>query len=239
MKNMNSTRGVRQVAAAALLCVLVGAGVQAGTVFFDDATRGPSETLLVGVVTITCNGAGQPATLFGTGLGLDAGIGPICEVDREIIWPAGSASPNSDHRESGILLTVDGWINSVTIVPQFRVSSSTQGPLPDRLPFQFLTLPPSPHYVFVPTNVSLITLDLSLYESPTFYLDITANFGEAQYFAEFKSQHPAEDLTFQFGATIVSMDYTPVPEPSVFSFLLLGSLAVWFGRRKLMVRRRL
>jgi len=141
------------------------------------------------------------------------------------------SNASSDSREGGIQLTVGGRINSVTIMPQFRIFSSTQGQLFDRLPFEIKTTSSSPNYVLLPTNASPFTIDLSLSDSPDLRLDIASDFGEAMCFYDYRMQHPSEDLTFQFGITILSVDYTPVPEPGTVGFLGIGILAFLCVRR--------
>src|SRR4051812_30663672 len=122
-------------------------------VFFNDASRGPANSLSVGGVTITGSNLfnrGQPATVVGIGLG-SARVGPMEFIDRQEHYLSGSTTPMSPWPMEGLLLAVTGQINSVVLQPYFAIVGSDEAVF---LPFDISYCARIPGMA---TNVSYLT----------------------------------------------------------------------------------
>jgi hypothetical protein len=258
MMLMNANFRVDSVAKVVLWMVLILVGASAapgGTVNFGDANRGPSDSLYINGITISgessfwTNGIGwtpQPgpvSTKSGSGLGGSA-VGPIDSVDGQVHYAAGDSSPDWQSFETlDLNVDVTNMINSITIVPHFTVLGSSG---PGILPFTFHLIPSGAggfgdHQIRTTDLESQLSFQVSYYDGPDFPYFITSqisawsaidgpNIGTEIY--EYRQQHLTEDLTFQFGFTIESMDYSVIPEPSATALfgVALVSFAVYKSR---------
>jgi hypothetical protein len=232
----------------ALTFILGGTVSSAVTVYFNDANLGPADTLQIGGVTVT---GGQLATVSGLGLGKDNGIGPAGEFDQQMYFPAGQVGPETDMNSGVLQLNVEGVINSVTIVPYFSIFSGSGVLISDTLAFGITAWWGGTPSGFPQVNIaqSSIGQPITLYPSysnppPATTLvqfQIASDFGEFNdYFLGYRMQHQSEEQTYQFGITVVSLDYTPVsnpgtvtfvPEPSAITFLGVGLIGLLFARQ--------
>lgn len=214
-------------AATAACLVFSASGLHGDTVSFNDATRGPADALQIAGVTITGynntgGDAGQPATLLNYGLGVDNGVGPVSEIDRQQYFSlafAGGFIPASDSGVvEGLTLQVDGTINSITVQPEFRIYSQDGTLLPGTLPFSIYcygnnpgSAGPHDEYDYLSgTNPVTISPNFSV---GSISIDITDGAGEYSNFQSYLATLSGNE-TFQYGVSILSLDYTPVPEPS-------------------------
>ena len=224
-----------------LLFILSASAVNGVTVNFGDATLGPSDSLQFGGVTVT--GSGQVATVAGYGLGSTA-LGPADEVNNEIQYlPTQGAyrSPNSVQWE-GVSFSVDGYFNSITILPVFRAYTDTGVLLPDQSNFWIL------FNNWNGTSSQSQYIDLSSGNSITFFNDVSLRKFSSFSIAVFLD-HPdlgtstlpysgtdlTEGVNVEEGFTVQSLDYTlttPTPEPTTFALMGLGFGAVLILRRK-------
>lgn len=204
----------------------------ADTVYFNDADRGPSSTLQIGGITVSPwvfgdNGLGQPATVLGVGLGIDGGIGLIHEVNGGMHYAAGQEQADWGSYETGIHLAGDDTIdtiNSVTLMPVFRIFSGLGTLLPDQLNFEmFFVYQPGGNYRGLsPPYTNPITFELLNSPHKDVFINITADFGQSIHFNEYRMAHLQDELTLEYGVTILSLDFTPVAEPSVVSLLVMA-----------------
>jgi len=238
---------VRQLLAVAVLIGVLGASsAHAVTVYFNDATRGPADTLQIGGVTVSDyygSGAGQVSTLAGLGLGVFNGIGTMGQTERQETYSANPPQntyydPSSSTAAGALQFNVDGIINSITVVPNFSLIQSDGSVVPvDQVPnFQIFS---SMLLGFATLNGNSplstpVTLDGqfggALYGSA--YLINEADFNPDVPIClagpdgnEFDTlRDPSQTQIFQMGFTVLSLDYTPVstPVPEPGSGLLLG-----------------
>ena len=214
-----------------LLCFFSSS--QALVINFDDASYGPSETLDINGVSISTFGApdGQPATVSGYGLGSSM-IGPIYSVDRLESYNSSTLLPSL---REGLSFSVDGIINSITILPYFSIMDSGET---TQLPFEIGFTPIYEnaitfiHYLGVdPADQSLLTINLyndDIFQVHSLDITITSDFGEFLYFRDYLEEHP-DPVTFQYGFIVKSLDYTPTyptPEPSIVLFFVVCLLAL-------------
>jgi hypothetical protein len=222
-----------------MLALMLGStAANAVTVYFNDADRGPSDVLQIGGITITDLGTGtpgQPNTVLGVGLGLDMGIGPVGEDYQQAHWSADQQSYDSFIGGDGLLLSVDGWINSVTILPVLKIYSGSGDlmPIPSDLNLEFSTSFLFGGSPIVPASGSAPVTLSALFESTpsTFYLTPQMNSDPSSWFSSYRQDHFAEEQTLQWGFTVLSVDYTPVPEPGVIAFLASGLVGLLCARR--------
>ena len=221
------------------LALIIGlTNANAITIRFDDADRPPSDTLNVGGVTVTggtWGGPGRPATTLGFGLGSDS-LGSSFAIERVEHYPSGSLFRDDLSSES-LRLTVDGVINSITIMP--RISVFETGKSLD-LSFEILPAWDSPDriYTTVECNGTSTTI---LNRTPASGVDliIASDFGEYLHFLEYRESRGLPDETLVFGFSILSLDYTPVPDTAnsawllgigIFGIVCAGRSRGWFAR---------
>lgn len=234
----------------ALICIFLNGSANAITVYFDNANRGPSDTLQIGGITISgltpWGPTGQPATVAGAGLG-SATVGPINSVDWQVHFAQGSFGDTSV--SEGLRFSVDGVINSITIVPYYSLLGSEE-PLQFSFPIMidprtfgsggvtylspdwFNAATPYPSeitYNWAFRNGDISSFDINLIPASEWG---TPNVILYDYLAA--NNFP--DATFQFGFTIESLDYTPAPEPGTLSLAGLG-LCGWLGSKLKLSRR--
>jgi hypothetical protein len=207
------------------------------------------DELFVGGATITGSSwtglSGQPTTVQGLGLGSST-IGAGSSIDRQLHFSAGSFSPDLDLSE-GLSLSVNGRINSVTLVPEFTVVGT--GEIID-LPFQAMLIPLAhtpglpgtgplmPNWItFNPSDSAGITYT-GLFGSDnisSFTINLTQAGDPVIGLYSFLEDRGFSDVTVQYSVRITSLDYSPsiasVPEPTAFSLMGLGLLALGWKRR--------
>ena len=139
-------------------------------------------------------------------------------------------------------LSVDGYINSLTVVPDITIYSSTRGVISssDKPAFQITTFfSPSPDRLIGAVPLLLFptfqpaTFGSSVDIRPMSYsplqvfssvdFTIAGNYGEEYFLTPYRLQHMDESLTFELKLRILSVDYTSVPDSS--SCVLCVSLA--------------
>jgi hypothetical protein len=230
------------------LALMLGSPVaDAVTVYFNDADRGPADTLQIDGVTVT---GGQLATVAGLGLGKDNGIGTDGEFDEQMHFSSGQVGPDTDTKPGLLQLNVDGVINSITIVPNFSILSGSGTLMPDTLPFGIVSYWGGTPSGFPQVNIAQSSIGQPVILYPTSYppsantyvqFQIASDFGEFNdWFLNYREQNESEEQTFQFGITLLSLDYTPdpgsttisfVPEPSSITFLVIGLIVLLFARQ--------
>jgi len=239
---MNSGKKQRLLYPFLGVALIMAEGIVPGaTVYFNDASRESTTTLQVDGVTIT---GSQLVTVPGLGLGLNNGIGPAGEFDREMHFPAGQIPPDNDLQPGVLQLSVNGILNSVTIVPHFRIFDAAGNLTGDILTFGIIDYFPGETFGDIPEdviNASSIEQPLSLYPTPpitpgspnTVQFQIASDFGEFNdFFVGYRTDHQSQEQTFQFGFSVLSLDYTPIPEPGMISLLALGFAGFfWVNRR--------
>ncbi len=228
---------------------ILGSGFcTADTVYFNDVSRGPGDTLQIGGVMISAFenlpsgfAVGQVATLAGAGLGNTA-LGPADEVNNVTHYSPASTTyrmPDSVQWE-GVSFTVDGFINSVTIQPVFRACTDAGVPLPEISNFYILffgwqRMGAQSQYVnALSGNLMTYTRNDDGYLpgssfSIAVFLD-RPDFGSSA--LPFGTEHLDEGVKAEFGFRVVSLDYTPVPEPCSGAILAIGAIAVLLGRQR-------
>lgn len=232
-------------AAFSLALILATSNASAFVVSFDDADRGPSDTLQIGAVTVSSVGSrsNQPTTLSGTGLGLAGGVGSDDEIDAEFHFPAGSMHTDRQSFEDWLYLDVAGLINSVTFVPHCRIFDALGGEVADKVHFIAIAHTPDSPSVRVyndiyPTNDDqAMTLNLD-YDNPgnltttrVGFLVIGDSDGPGAW-ESYRSQHQSVEQTIQVGITIRSINYTSIPEPGAGALAAAGLLGICSAARR-------
>jgi PEP-CTERM motif len=235
LRRLALTAAVVFVAAGLLLPVR---GAAPNTVYFNDITRGPAGALQIGTVTALGD---QLVTVPGVGLGVDNGIGPAGEFDRQMHYSSGDVYPDSSTPPGYIQLNLNAAITSITIVPYFRIFSSTGELLPDTLTFGIIAFDGPALGPGVTIDQSAIGQPLTLYPAYTGPLPTSASLSfqishdithEEDYFVAYRQSHQAEDQTFEFGISVLSLDYTVVPEPGAGALLMAGLACLGWVRRQ-------
>ncbi len=210
-----------------LLAVFLGfTNAHAVVINFGDYNLGPSDTLKIEGVTVSSR-FGQPAAVLGVGLGVD-GIGSPGYLDRVSHYGAGQIgtpyNPTYSTQMEGLDLKVDGVLNSFTLKPYFNNNVN--------LPIGFTYLDGAPDYpgailreqkyVDLDPTVSSYTFTLqgSIPVDSTF-IQLSSYWDELGTFFQYLFAHGYPDVTFQYGFTIASIDYTPNQVPEISTLLLL------------------
>ncbi len=212
-------RRILPIFAWAMVAVLP-ISVQAATVIFSDVDRAPSAVLQVGGIVISAGSKGAgglPTTVAGIGLG-SALLSPSATLDR---------LQNDAGRAESLLLSASsimGSITSVVVTPYFNIVGSPGTFLVFDISIQrsdsvFTT------YVNA-TSASPMTIFIG--GAAEVELGLQADFGN---FAvqDYLRTHPGTQL--QFGYTINSLSYAPVPEPSTWALILFGLVCIALLRR--------
>jgi hypothetical protein len=238
------TRIARLIAltAAGLFAVPHSAG--ATFVDFTAATRGPANSMVIDGVTVAGDEGALVSTMCGEGLGL-VGVGFNSAIERILWWDEGD---EFDHgagqvRDGELSLSVDGTINSFTILPFMKI---LDGPQPDTLPgFEMSYRPWYPDQATTDYSNAMKPTDPPTPVTFTFRQDrplpvqirdigLYSDFGQYIYFSEYRTKYNNPASTIQFGFSILSIDYTPtqpVPEPGTLTLLVPAALALWQRRR--------
>ena len=191
---------------------------QSVTVRFDDIDRPPADFLSFGPITITGNGR-QVATVAGVGLGV-VGFGGNGDVVRAYHYLPLNSLPD--------------WIGDERIT-----FTSGDGTL-TLLPFsQNLGSPFSINYVGggqYDIHFTDQTYPFSFDNPSTLYNSVNTDpddWWTETYFNPIRSGDLSQELTIQFGFSVLSMEYTVVPEPSALALCALGLPFLWFGYQQL------
>ena len=223
------------------------------TVNFDNATLGPSDLLQMGGITVTPYDNGNPSavaggqvkTTAGYGLGNTA-LGPGDEVDSEMQFLPTQSSyrdPSSIQLD-GLQFSVEGTINSITLLPVFRAYANGVL-LPDQCSFFIYASGVGSNCgsqadLLDPASGTPITLSgsnlLNGGGAPSI-LNLSVFFdmpeGEAGLFP-YETQNLSATVNVEFGFTIQSIDITPAPEPTTVAIAGLGLGTLWLlSRRKI------
>ena len=236
---------MNRIAVSALLgwcCFSWTVSASAVTVQFDDATRAPADSLLVDGVTVSSGAtAGMPATVQGMGLGSDL-VGLAGAVDCQLHYGAGNPFPDRQNGNSESLrLSVDGTINSITVAfdPPTLSGMGTPLDLSFAVGLSYPGLFGSTLYHVVSPGDPSMTLTLPAGDGNPSWVEFGNSYepGEFVFFDSYRHNHLSEDQTIQFGFSIVSLDYTPVPEPGLpgiasLGLLLMGAVRLGSWRAK-------
>jgi hypothetical protein len=223
------------------LLILYAPVVSGVTVNFGDATLGPSDSLQFGGVTVT--GSGQVATAAGYGLGSTA-LGPADEVNNEIQYlPTQGAyrSPSSVQWE-GVSFSVNGYFNSITILPVFRAYTDAGVLLPDQFNFWILfdnwngTFSQSQYIDLSSGNPITFLNDVSLGKFSSFSIAVFLDHPDlGTSTLPYSGTDLTEGVNVEEGFTVQSLDYTPTtatPEPTTLALVGLGLGVFLMFRRK-------
>ncbi len=216
------------------------------TVYFDDATRGPSDTLQIGGVTVSANGFGlsssQVETVGGYGLGTTV-LGPGDEVDGEYQYlPTQADTRQPSWQQEAVTFSVDGSINSITLLPVFRAYADGVL-LTDQCSFFFFaegyggggvqgtqadSIDPSSGNPIMFSGANLLSQNGS---PSTLSLEVLFDNVAGEPFP-YDYEDLSETVNVEFGFTVVSLDYTPAPEPASLSVVAFGIFGITLLRRR-------
>jgi hypothetical protein len=175
-------------------------------------------------------------------LGLTA-LGKLGGIDRIRTWAEGSFEQAiSEVRDGELQLTVDGTINSFTIMPYMVI---LEGPAPDLLPNFEMSYQPTNglapsryHYIASPFQPLTFSFENRQEDNPRPYeishLGLFSDFGQGVYFLDYRQTFNNPASTIQYGFSVLSIDYTPrhVTEPGSVTLLMFGSaFYAWLTRR--------
>jgi hypothetical protein len=239
---------LRYIFTSIFLSVFVSSIAHADVVDFTQVSIGAQSSFSYQGVTVTGNNATQVSTVAGVGLGI-SGVGS----DGSIDWIYNRFSDSDGNYISGgtmetgtLNLSVDGRINSITLVPYLSI----EGPTPlEGVQLRFTSR-------FTPVvsqcgswearramgSAAAQTFNMSIFECGREGAMVTGlntiginhpEMGNDLRYYEMSQEFP--DYTARFGFSIVSLDYTPtqVPEPGTLQLLGLGVVGVALIRRRL------
>jgi hypothetical protein len=196
-----------------LVSILSATELHATTIDFSSQDRGPSNPLEMSGITVSTDsiGGGRAATAAGVGLGNDSvGLPGFLDTLETYGLP--------EFRSEGLELRVNGRVNSFTIRPFITVEDA-----PVDLPFKMFVLPITgdiesrQSIVVDPARPSTISFD-----DPDIFGFITAPQADMQdALFEYWNRFGRVELTFWYGFSIESIDYSPQPVPEPGSLLLL------------------
>ena len=138
----------------------------------------------------------------------------------------------NDNQEHGTLgLTVPGTIDSLTLLPFARVYSPSGDLLPDQPQFDIYCTLSFTGYSHVSPGLATTLYWNGSQQISTIQIGIGHNL-PLEYWLNLDAGDTAE-----LGFTILSLDYTPVPEPGAACLFFPGLLALWYAKRKRMKPR--
>jgi hypothetical protein len=249
-KQKITTHFVATAIIGALMFMFGSTVSNAETVYFNDANRGPSATLQIGPVTVSASPFGgvgdQSATVLGAGLGISAGIGPIYEVNRAFYMtnvpgqPPGG--PSSVETISLSLASPDMVVNSITLVPS--VSAWGPGgnvPIPTNFTFVIrsgLGVGPYAQDRWIDASSSSVTLyaaqnNLYPHTGLTLRAEPDDHFNDWSFREECQRvmlDNGLNEINVLVGVSILSLDYSVVPEPSAAMLLGMGLLGALYAK---------
>jgi hypothetical protein len=215
--------------------------VHGDTINFNDANRGPGDSLQIGDVAVSPYGAagGQVESAAGYGLGNTA-LGPGYEVDdvMNFLPTENNFRAPSSEVWSGLQFSVDGFINSITLLPVFQAYQNGTL-LPDQSSFYIAVISfGDQEQLLNPSSGNPITFsgpDLNPLGTPISSLSLAVFFDMTDGNAgllPYGQQDLSSTIDVQFGFTVVSMDITPAPEPATLALAALGLGSFLMFRRK-------
>jgi hypothetical protein len=206
------------------VAVLWASPAHADFIDFTQLSYAPSETIVIGGVTITGEGGSLVGIVAGQGLGIEGG-GSIGTIDRGLAFATGSWDPVCCAPFDGdVLLETDGFVNAITIQPYLTAVGLSVADLDT--PYFEISYPADgfSNYHTV-SSLLATTITWNVVDPFIMNMGVRSDFGQDQYFRAALERHGLPAASFSFGYSIVSMDYTPthVSEPSTLS--LLGLVA--------------
>lgn len=244
------------------LTLMLGSNVaNAVTVYFNDADRGPSDVLQIGALTVSQfqNPQGQPTTVAGSGLGADW-LGPDDSINYQADYAVGQSLPNDygtgQANWETLAITASGDVNiqSITLLPHFPIVTQTGASTGCDFAASIFWdgWADYKEVVFDPANPGPVTINLkggliSGVPVQDVLISLDADFGGTQpdwqaqnFLYPYRMNNLGAEQTLQCGVTVVSLDYTPVSEPGIItfvaepgtmSFLALGLIGLLRHRR--------
>jgi hypothetical protein len=215
--------------------------VHGDTINFNDANRGPGDSLQIGDVAVSPYGeaGGQVESASGYGLGNTA-LGPGYEVENVMQFLPTENSSRSPSSEvwSGLQFSVDGFINSITLLPVFQAYQNGT-PLSDQCSFYIAVIAMGSQEQWLdPSSGNPITLsgpDLNPHGIPISSLSLAVYYdmpGGDGSLLPYEQQDLSSTIDVQFGFSVQSMDITPAPEPAALALAALGLGTFLMFRRK-------
>lgn len=223
MKLLNRLAFVFPLALAPLLDV----GAYGAVIDFTQFGQGSGEVLDLGGVTVSAGSSGgalPSSSSQGLGSALLGNFGTVDRIESFTYNSIGGSYSGGGYSREALSLSVNGTINSVTILPYFTVTGSNGE---DFMPFDV-----SYGGLFYHSVVSSepTVIDVSNFLMSGLELGLVQNWG-IQPRLSYAMSYPGQDYTFQFGFSIVSLDYTPVPDAEttaiLFGTALLAMIVIW------------